>query len=155
MKNISRLAFIFFAISFCSCGKKASENDKQAESHSHQASSENVSNDPNKTLYDSIMAVHDEAMPKLEDIFRLTESLKDKVARTPDMPASTKEEIEAAIGALNNASEGMMVWMRKFSPITDTTNPEAARDYLKQEMVKVEKVRSDILNSIEKGKALQ
>ena len=49
----------------------------------------------------------------------------------------------------------MMVWMRKFSPITDTTNPEAARDYLKQEMVKVEKVRSDILNSIEKGKALQ
>lgn len=155
MKNASRLALLLMAISFCSCGKKASEHDKHDEGHSQHAPSENASNDPNKALYDSVMAVHDEAMPKLEDIFRLTESLKDKIAGTPDMPASTKKQIEAAIDSLNNASEGMMVWMRKFNPVTDTSNPEAARDYLKQEMVKVEKVKSDIVNSLEKGKALQ
>ena len=101
------------------------------------------------------MAVHDEVMPKLDNIFRITESLKDKIAKTPDMPAPKKKEIEAAIDSLNKASDGMMIWMRKFAPPSPTADPQEARTYLKQEMAKVQKVKSDILTSIERGKALQ
>lgn len=148
MKSIPCIVLLVAVITLYSCGKKTAD-------HAHHHETETAASDPNKALYDSVMAVHDEVMPKLEDIFKLSESLKDKIARTPDMPAAKKQEIEAAIDSLNNASEGMMVWMRKFSPITDTTNPQAGQDYLRQEMVKVEGVKADILTSLERGKALQ
>jgi hypothetical protein len=148
MKNTPRIVLLISVIAFYSCGKKT-------EDHAHHHEPETSSASPTKALEDSVMAVHNEVMPKLDNIFKLTESLKDKVAKTPDMPDPKKKEIEAAIDSLNNASEGMMVWMRKFTPPAPTDDPQAARAYLKQEMVKVERVKADILSSIERGKALQ
>ena len=149
MKISPRLLLLVIPIALYSCGKKAEDH-----AH-HQEETEAVSADPNKALNDSVMAVHDEVMPKLDNIFRITESLKDKIAKTPDMPAPKKKEIEAAIDSLNKASDGMMIWMRKFAPPSPTADPQEARTYLKQEMAKVQKVKSDILTSIERGKALQ
>ena len=148
MKHTLSIVYLVSVLSFYGCGKKTEE-------HAHHHETEAVSTSPNKALEDSVMAVHNEVMPKLDDIFKLSESLRDKIAKTPDMPAPKKKEIEAAIDSLDNASEGMMVWMRKFSPPAPTEDPQAAREYLNQEMVKVERVKADILSSIERGKALQ
>ena len=149
MKIVALLTLVSVAAGFYACGKKTEE-------HTHPHPDEQTApTDPNKALYDSVMGVHDQVMPRLDEMFKLSESLKDKIAKTPDMPEAKKRQIEAAIDSLNDASEGMMAWMRQFSPVTDTADHQAARDYLNQEMVKVEKVKTDILSAIEKGKALQ
>ncbi|MGC3943956.1 MAG: hypothetical protein QM762_05370 [Chryseolinea sp.] len=111
MKMSPRLILLLFVIALYSCGKKTEDHD-----HNHHEEAEAISTDPNKALNDSVMAVHNEVMPKLDNIFKLTETLKDKIAKTPDMPTPKKKEIEAAIDSLNKASDGMMVLMRKFNP---------------------------------------
>jgi len=142
-------ALLILAISFTGCTKKSEE-------HAHHESEEpTVSTDPNKPLYDSVMAVHDLVMPRMDEMFKLSESLKDKIAKTPSLPNDQKVMIQTAIDSLENANEGMMVWMRQFKPAEGSTDAAAARNYLNQEMVKVTKVKESMLSAIEKAKALQ
>ena len=47
----------------------------------------------------------------------------------------------------------MMVWMRAFNAPPDSLGEEKAREYLEGQMEKVQKVKTDILESIEKAKA--
>lgn len=149
MKNALIPAIIFLAVAIYGCAKKS---DDHAHHHMEEAA---VSTDPNKALNDSVMALHNEGMAKMDEMFRLTESLKDKIVKTPTLTDDKKHAIEAAIDSLDHAGEGMMVWMRQFKPATDTADSEAAREYLHHEMVKVTKVTADILSAIEKAKALQ
>ena len=146
MKNAFLIA-VLAAAALYSCGKKS-------EDHSgHHQEEAQISSDPNKPLYDSVMDVHNEVMPKMGEIIKLTESLKDKVAKTPDMAPAAKQEIEAAIDSLDNASNGMMDWMHKFNP--ESHSGDQAREYLKSEMARVTSVKQRMLNAIEKGKSLQ
>jgi hypothetical protein len=140
---------LFLTLTIAGCSKKSEDH---AHHHEEEAA---VSVDPNKALNDSVMDLHNVGMKKMDEMFKLTESLKDKIAKTPSLPSTKKHEIEAAIDSLDHASEGMMVWMRQFNPGTDTADSEAARAYLNQEKVKVTKVTADILSAIEKAKALQ
>jgi hypothetical protein len=66
------------------------------------------------------MKVHDEVMPKLNDIYTLKEALKDKIANTPSMADAKKKEIEQTIVQLDSAGENMMVWMRAFNAPPDS-----------------------------------
>jgi hypothetical protein len=147
--KIAFLPILFVIAALNGCGKKTEDHSHH---HDQQASG---STDPNKALYDSVMDVHNEVMPRLDEMFKLSESLRDKIAKTPEMPTVKKQEIQAAIDSLDHANEGMMVWMRKFNPVTDSADSQAARNYLNEEMVKVERVKTDILSAIEKAKALQ
>lgn len=149
MKNSSLILLGLFFLAIAGCSKKADDH-----AHHHEAET-TVATDPNKPLYDSVMAVHDEVMPKMDEMFRLTEALKDKIAKTPTMPDNEKRAIDAAIDSLEQAGDGMMVWMRQFKPAMDTADREGAREYLNQEMVKVTKVKTDILTSIERARSLQ
>ena len=92
-------------------------------------------------------------MPKMNDLYKLKEELKKKMANTPGMVDEKKEEIEATIAKLDSASESMMVWMRGFNPLPDSLGEEKAREYLETEMEKVKKVKEDVLEALEKGKA--
>jgi hypothetical protein len=149
MKNALIPALILVAVCISGCARKSED---EAAHHPSEAA---VSTDPNKALNDSVMDVHNEGMAKMDEMFRLTESLKDKIAKTPTMPDDKKHEIEAAIDSLDHAGEGMMVWMRQFKPVTDTADNAGARAYLNQEMGKVTKVTADIHSAIEKAKAIQ
>ena len=149
MKNATLPVLFTIAIALYGCGKKTDDH-----SHHHEQP-EAGSVDPNKALYDSVMDVHNQAMPRLDEMLKLSESLRDKIAKSPGMPATKKQEIEAAIDSLDKANEGMMAWMRQFNPVADTADRQAARDYLNAEMVKVERVKTEILSAIEKGNALQ
>ena len=39
----------------------------------------------NQALYDEVMKVHDEVMPKMNDIYKLREQLKKQLADTPGL----------------------------------------------------------------------
>lgn len=108
----------------------------------------------NQVLYEQVMKVHDEVMPKMNDIYTLKEDLKKDIAATPAMVEDKRKKIEGAIVQLDAASESMMVWMRNFNPLPDSLGEERARKYLEDQKVKVEKVKEDMLRAIDEAKAL-
>jgi hypothetical protein len=108
----------------------------------------------NAALRDEVMKVHDEVMPKLDDIYQLKEKLKNKIAETPTLAAEKKQQIEATISKLDSASESMMVWMRKFDPTVDSLTIEKKREYLENEMEKIKKVREDINEALTQGETV-
>ena len=138
------LAILLFA---GGCKQKTQAHD---EHHHH-----NEEATGNKALYDEVMKVHNEVMPKMDDIYKLKGQLKKKISETPGMPAEKKTAIESAIVKLDSASEGMMIWMRKFTPPSDSTSEEKEKEYLEDQKVKVQKVKEDMLKAIDNAKALE
>ena len=132
--------FVLFLVAFslAGCGQKSQER------HPEEVG-EAIESGGNQALYDEVMKVHDEVMPRMDEIYRKKESLKNRIANAPDMPESDKIAIEDSITRLDKASEGMMVWMREFNPIPDSLGEEKAREYLENEMEKIKKVREDIV----------
>lgn len=142
-----QLLMVSAAIITFSCGQKSHEHDE----HDHSAG-DAVEESGNKALYDEVMKVHDEVMPKMNDIYKIKEQLKNQIANTPDMVDEKEKEIEAVILKLDSASEGMMIWMRNFNPLPDSLGEDQAKEYLENEMEKVKKVKEDVLEALEKAK---
>jgi hypothetical protein len=116
--------------------------------------SEALETSPNEALYNEVMKVHDEVMPKMNDVYKYQQQLKEKL-KTPNLSAKNKEEINAVLSRLDSAGNSMMVWMRQFDPIPDSLGEEKARIYLEGEMEKVKRVREDIVQALEQAKAKQ
>jgi DNA repair exonuclease SbcCD ATPase subunit len=131
------------------CGQKSHDH----EGHDH-ASDPVEEEGGNQALEQEIMKVHDEVMPKMDEIYRLKEELKSKLAAAPDLAEEKKKELENTVAELDSASDSMMDWMHKYSPIPDSVEgAEKAREYLENEMEKIRKVKEDMLEAIEKAKA--
>jgi regulator of replication initiation timing len=143
MKIIANILFIGFLI-IVSCNNKSG-------THSHHEK-ETANNSPNQALYDQVMAVHDEVMPKTGEIYQLKKELQEKVAKSPDLAVEKKKQLDQIITELDSADHLMMDWMHKFDPLPDSVNQEAAREYLENEMEKIKKVRELINGTIQKAK---
>ena len=142
MKIIANI-LVFGLLIFISCNKSGSQ-----EHHS-----DDLETNPNQALYDEVMGIHDEVMPKTDEIYRLKKELRDKIAKTPDMIAEKKMQLDQIIHELDSADHSMMDWMHKFNPLPDSIDQEKAREYLENEMERIKKVRELINGSIEKAKA--
>lgn len=116
--------------------------------------SQNANDSGNQALYDEVMKVHDEVMPKMNDIYKLKEELKKDIANAPGLVETKRKQIESAIVQLDAASESMMDWMRNFNPLPDSLGEEKARQYLEEQKVKVVKVKDAMLQAIEEAKEL-
>jgi hypothetical protein len=125
-----------------SCGQKSNDDHHDHEGHELEEGG-------NQALYDEVMKVHDEVMPKMNDIYKLKGQLKETIDNTPGLAEDKKKEIESIIVRLDSASEGMMVWMRKFNPLPDSLGEEQAKEYLEGEMEKIKKVREDVRKALE------
>lgn len=149
--NICRKIFLFaiLIVIVCNCGQKSS-ND---ENHEH-AASDSIETSGNEALYNEVMKVHDEVMPKMNDIYTLKEDLKKRLASEKELTDEKKKEIDIAILKLDSASESMMVWMRGFKPLPDSLGEEKVREYLETEMEKVKKVREEIQEALSQGKEI-
>lgn len=150
-KTIFPYAVWFTSLCFLAFGCGHKTQDHEAQGHEHQAAE---TAGGNKALYDEVMNVHNEVMPKMDDIFKMKEKLKNRIATEQDMKEDQKKIIETTILKLDSAGEGMMVWMRQFNPPPDSTGEEAAKAYLEEEKVKVQKVKEDILQAIEDANGL-
>ena len=148
MKTIlARNLFIIVLVIIWACGQKTNDHGD----HDHDGG-DAVEEGGNQALYEEVMKVHDEVMPKMNDVYKAKEELKNQIANTPGMAEEKKKEIESSISKLDSASEGMMVWMRNFNPLPDSLGEEQAREYLENEMAKVKKVKEDVLEALEKAK---
>ncbi len=143
MKNLKGLIIIaLFAM--VACGKSGEHE------HSHDESA--TEDGPNQALYDQVMDVHDEVMPRMDEIMKLKRELQDKIANTPDMVLERKAQLEKMISNLDSASNAMMNWMHEFNPLPDSLDKEKAREYLESEMERIRKVKTLTLETIDKAK---
>ena len=114
---------------------------------------DNEGDSPNQALYNQVMDIHDEIMPKMEDLYQSKKELLEKIASSPGMPADQKKDLENMIAALDSANNAMMDWMHNFNPRPDSTDQEAAREYLETEMERIKKVRDLTNETLEKAKS--
>ena len=136
MKNYVKL--IALATIFLSaCGKTADTKTGNLDSlkNAHQA------------LYNQAMDIHDEVMPKMNDLHALKKSLQDSLAKTPKLSAETKAALESKIRLVDSASTEMMVWMRQFKP-SDSVASSAYGQYMQKELEKVRQVKGLIQNAL-------
>jgi len=100
MRTILSASLAGLLVIMCGCGQKS--NDRVN-------GDEEIQEGGNQQLYDEVMKVHDEVMPKMNDIYKLKEELKKKIATSPEIADEKKKGIESAIVKLDSASEGMTV----------------------------------------------
>ena len=148
MKPIITLLLFATLLSFTSCQKNADDHD-----HSHDVP-EGSEQSPNQALYQEVMDVHNEVMPKMNDLHKAKTSLRERL-NGPGIGASEREEIERKIAQIDSASESMMVWMRQFNPVSDSAGEDKARAYLEAELVKVKEVRQRILDALKTNDPVQ
>jgi len=123
------------------CQQKPSEHDHP---------NDQMEDSPNKALYDQVMAIHDEVMPKMNDLYKAKTELRKRLEAS-DLTEAERTAIGEKIAQIEAADESMMVWMRQFEPIPDSAGEEKAKQYLEAELIKVKKVREDILQALEEA----
>lgn len=143
MKHITCLFIISASFFLSNCSSKTEHSD-----HDHDHNDESVVG-ANDALYDEVMKIHDEVMPKMNDIYKMKEELKKQIADAPDMVDEKRKELEAKIANLEEAMRSMMEWMREFNPPADSLGEETVREYLEGQLESVKKVREAINTAVE------
>ena len=139
MKLTYKLLILFLVV-LAACGKPSNQGDAEG------------NDNPNQALYDQVMNLHDEAMPKMEDIYKIKSQLQEKIANSPDLVKERKEALEHIILVLDSANNAMMGWMHQFNPLPDSTDEEQARAYLESEIEKIKEVNQTMINALEQAK---
>lgn len=107
-------------------------------------------------LWDEMMAIHDEVMPAMGDIFKYSKGLKTYLDST-EVDAALEAEIEAILEQLDKADEGMMDWMAELKQpgeLKKTLSEKEVLDYLKKESEKIKVVKTQMEESIEEGEKM-
>jgi|SRR6185369_8070980 len=143
MKILKKYLFVGLIL-LSGCGKSAHEH--------HDSEEESPINNPNQALYDQVMDIHDDVMPKSDEIYQLKKEIKDRIANTTNLESKKKKQLEQIVVELDSADRSMMDWMHKFKPLPDSADQEKAREYLENEMERIKNVRELINSSLQKAK---
>jgi hypothetical protein len=123
-----------------------------SDSKKDQTADDANSDNPNEALYNQVMDVHDEVMPKMQDLYQLKIDLQEKL-KGANLSEEQKQDLQNRIVRVDSVSQLMMEWMHKFDPLPDSADREDAREYLESEMEKIKKVKEAMLETIEKEKS--
>jgi hypothetical protein len=104
-------------------------------------------------LREKVISIHDEVMPEMSTIHRLSKDLATAAGDSLRSEAQ-REKIKTQIQALDQADEAMMTWMAEYKAPSADVPKEEALDLLRQEKVKITSVRDKIINSISEAKSL-
>ena len=108
----------------------------------------------NKAMRAQIIGVHDEVMPKIGQLMSLEKKALAQADSlfAQDSTASTNiEAMRSLAGQLNQAHEGMFVWMWQYSLDEEGKTPEELKTYLDEQLVKVNQVNADIKAALEQA----
>lgn len=142
MSKIFGIFVIGFFIIGCNPGEK---QDTQEE---NQIPDEEVAE---KELNDEVMAIHDEVMPRMDELMRLKGKLQAKVdsIRTSEGDTTFISTLRERIIAIRKADSAMMTWMRQFKVVDDSVNHEQRMEYLSNEREKIITVREMMTQAID------
>ncbi len=120
---------LFFVSTILSCGSSSQGEEQTIES-----------------LKSEVLDIHDEVMPKMGELRTASKSLMELSATSPD-----SLELRALASDIKAANDRMMDWMRNYEPEFEGTDEEYFK-YLEDQKIKIQKVKDDMLKSLEKGK---
>lgn len=117
-------------------------------------SSEKV--DENQQLKDEVIAIHDEVMPYMGELKTLRKKIiakSDNLVEVDSVTNSQKiKDLKLLAKDLDDAFEGMFVWMRQFKNSYEEMTKEEVKFYLQEQKVMVTKVKNDINASMSASK---
>ena len=108
----------------------------------------------NKAKRAQIIGVHDEVMPKIGQLMSLEKKAlaqSDSLFAQDSTATTDIEAMRSLAGQLNQAHEGMFVWMRQYSLDEEGKTPEELKTYLDEQLVKVNQVNADIKAALEQA----
>ena len=108
----------------------------------------------NKAMRAQIIGVHDEVMPKIGQLMSLEKKAlaqADSLFAQDSTATTDIEAMRSLAGQLNQAHEGMFVWMRQYSLDEEGKTPEELKTYLDEQLVKVNQVNADIKAALEQA----
>ncbi|MDW3210234.1 MAG: hypothetical protein R8N23_10220 [Reichenbachiella sp.] len=104
-----------------------------------------------QALFEEVMLMHDEVMPKMGNLRALSAELSqkaDSLALDSLVDYSSKvNEMRNLSKKLKDANEGMMEWMRQYEQVEEGTPHGEVMQYLLEQHKLIKKVRDDMLNS--------
>ena len=146
MKNL----FMFLMLSsylFIACDSNGSKASEEASNQQLQ-----------QQLWDEVMVIHDDVMPKRTRIAELNHEISDwAVTNKETMAGGDLERVSFALKQLNQADDGMMEWMNRLQQLDGLraeNEHEAIMTYLNEQKDAITKVKKDMLESIENGEKL-
>ncbi len=107
-------------------------------------------------LAKEVIEIHDDVMPKMDDIYKLKKQLKMFLpdSNQVDMKGIEVATIYAQIETLDMAHDAMMIWMREYNGGVDLYTHAERMQYLEKEKIKIIKVRDLMLEAIEESSKL-
>lgn len=98
-------------------------------------------------VYKEVMAVHDEMM-----MMGKIRGAQSKLKKMMDSDSTTIEKYQTAFDQLQVADDAMMNWMRQFKNPPQNTEAKEAIEYLKDQKVKVQKMKEVMVENMNKAK---
>jgi hypothetical protein len=114
----------------------------------------NVQTNEFQAYEDEIMKIHDDVMPKVSDINRLSRQLREiktKTGTTDATKPSTIVGLDETLKSLEDAEQEMMNWMKYYSETKPRLTPDLEKIFYERELEKITNVKMTMLNSIEKA----
>ena len=108
-------------------------------------------------LSKEVMVIHDEVMPKMDEIVDLQQRLKGFLMTTRmDSTNVIRQQVEDGLTDLVRADEAMWEWMHAFKLPTqeDERSDEEITKYLESEKIRIQEVADKMNSSIENGNNL-
>lgn len=108
----------------------------------------------NKIIREQLIAVHDEVMPQMGTLKSLekkaTQEIEELSAREPVDSVKIKNH-EVLAFDLDEAYEGMFIWMRQYEPEDGDKNPVEIKAYLEEQMKMVTEVNKKMKAVLERA----
>lgn len=126
---------------FFSCGNNEKKSNEQQE----------------KDLYDEVIGIHDEVMPKMSTLLSLENQLKEKIQELDASEINNAEEIKKLhdqISELQVADEAMMHWMRNFQVDQEGWSHDSIISYMEYEKKQISQVKDQMLRVIDSSEKL-
>jgi len=132
------------------CNPSASQEDNASREAPENLSTEEIQRD---SLYDAMMAVHDDVMPEMDRMYRLRRratAIADSLQNEPDIPIPA-DMLQAIAQQVELAEEAMMNWMRSNDFQFGDMSHEEIMQKLEEEKEKITFVRKQMLSSIQEA----
>lgn len=105
-------------------------------------------------IYDEVMVVHDDVMPKMGDIHKTKKKLKKMLHEQLENADSSRSNIIMSIKKLEEADEAMMQWMSDFKSEYKGATQEETITYYKDQKDQISQIAQEMLSSIKEGQKL-
>lgn len=104
-------------------------------------------------LFEEVVAMHDEAMPKMGKLKGYIKDLERKIDSLTNLQDASSKQLRGDYAklliGLQRAEKGMMDWMDDFQPEPDGISEDSLISYYGLEKVKAKAMRDDIFNMLD------